>query len=468
VLDHADYIADMGFTAVWLTPVMENPDQAFRGGEPIAFGGTLKDGGKTGYHGYWSVNFFREDEHWVSSGLDFEVYAEQMRERGFKVVFDIVANHGSPSFSMPEDQPLFGELYDAEGRLVADHENRLPEALDPENPLHQFFRREQDFVQLSNLNDENPMVIDYLVEAYLGWIEKGADAFRIDTIQHVPHRFWKIFSDRIREKHPDFFMFGESFNFDANAIAQHTLEKNGGVSVLDFPGREAMTEVFEIQEAEEEAVGFEKMKDYLHLTHGPYTNPYDLVTFYDNHDMARLNADANGFIDAHHWLFTARGIPCVYYGSEIGFMAGKKEHEGNRNYFGKARIAKASEHTIYQSLKEVAQIRQDTPALQRGLQLNVKLEGDEAIFYRVIQHEAEQQIALVFLNKGEHARQMQTDAYLQSGEWTERTTGNEQLVSPGKALNCEVPAHGVRVWVLNETVTREDLKAELHKLMRYK
>ena len=57
------------------------------------------------------------------------------------------------------------------------------------------------------------------------------------------------------------------------------------------------------------------------------------MTFYDNHDMARMNALEEGFIDANNWLFTARGIPVVYYGSEMAFMAGTKEHEGNRNYF---------------------------------------------------------------------------------------------------------------------------------------
>jgi glycosidase len=61
------------------------------------------------------------------------------------------------------------------------------------------------------------------------------------------------------------------------------------------------------------------------LTNGPYQNPYELVTFYDNHDMARLAASDDGFIDANNWLFTARGIPVIYYGSETGFERGKAE-----------------------------------------------------------------------------------------------------------------------------------------------
>ena len=88
--------------------------------------------------------------------------------------------------------------------------------------------------------------------------------------------------------------------------------------------------------------GFEQLAAALYLQGGPYANPYELMTFYDNHDMARLDASDEGFIDAHNWLFTARGIPVVYYGSEIGFMRGRAEHAGNRNYFGQERVDAAA------------------------------------------------------------------------------------------------------------------------------
>jgi glycosidase len=462
ILNNADYLWDLGFTAVWLTPLMDNPDEHFSGGEPIEFGGAFKDGGKTGYHGYWINNFFVEDEHLVSEGLDFEHYARKMKEKGFKIVFDIVANHTAPAFTMPQKQPKFGELYDADWNLVADHENLAPAELDADNPLHAFFHREEDILQLSNINDENPAVLDYFVEAYLSWIDKGADAFRIDTIRHVPHRFWRQFVDRIHEKYPDFFMFGESYVFDANFIAQHTLPKNGGISVLDFPGRAAMEKVFGTEDA-----GFEELASYLHLTHGPYNNPYDLITFYDNHDMTRLAADEAGFIDAHNWLFTSRGIPCVYYGSELAFMTGTAEHAGNRNYFGQDRIEAAKSHPIHHALREIANLRKALPALQQGLQLNVKLEGNEAVFYRVLQHEDIAQIVLVMLNKGDAPAKMACDQWVQSGDWRNAVTGEIQTVYSGEPLATEVPAHGFALWVLDAPVRHSALIAELDTLMRY-
>src|SRR5258706_2129493 len=102
--------------------------------------------------------------------------------------------------------------------------------------------------------------------------------------------------------------------------------------------------------------------------------------------MARLNATDEGFIDAHNFLFTVRGIPVVYYGSETGFMRGRPEHAGNRNYFGQQRVDVAPAGAIYQNLKRIANLRKHSIALQKGLQLDVTLKGDIAIFYRVYEN----------------------------------------------------------------------------------
>ncbi|HCG89577.1 MAG TPA: cyclomaltodextrin glucanotransferase, partial [Alteromonas macleodii] len=79
ILNNAEYIKEMGFTAVWMTPVHDNPDYAFNGDEPITYGGAFKDGGKTGYHGYWATNFYKADEHLVSANLSVSDYTAKMR-----------------------------------------------------------------------------------------------------------------------------------------------------------------------------------------------------------------------------------------------------------------------------------------------------------------------------------------------------------------------------------------------------
>ena len=462
VLDNAGYIRDLGFTSVWITPIVDNPDEAFTGGEEVKWAGMFTDRGKTGYHGYWGINFYKLDEHLPSEGLDFAGFTRAMKEQKLDVVLDIVGNHGSPAYSMPKMQPQYGKVWDKDGRLIADHQNLDPDRLDPRRkPMHAFYNTGGGLAQLSDFNENNPAVMEYLVGAYEQWIDQGAAAFRVDTIAWMPHAFWKEFADRIRAKKPGFFMFGENFNYDAASIAGHTWARNGSYSVLDFPLKGKLTEVFE-----KPGTGYEEIGKALYLEDGPYANPYELMTFYDNHDMARMKASDAGFIDAHNWLFTARGIPVIYYGSEIGFERGNAEHAGNRNYFGQARIDAAPQSPIFAPLKRIAQLRRDTPALQRGLQLNVRLKGDQAIFYRVLQHEGVTQTALVLLNKADTPAKLSVSEHLQSGQWRDAFTGKTQRVR--NRLQAEVPAHGVRVFLLDAPITRADTRARLAELMARK
>ena len=252
-------------------------------------------------------------------------------------------------------------------------------------------------------------------------------------------------------------MFGEAFDYEANNIAQHTLPKNGGVSVLDFPMQKAMVSVFE-KPLESD---FADLENALHLTHGPYHNPYDLTTFYDNHDMARINATDNGFINAHNWLFTVRGIPVVYMGSEIGFMRGTAEHAGNRNYVGQERLDAAVNHPIQQALTDIANVRKNTPALQRGIQVNVALSGHTAAFYRVINTAESQQTALVLLNKGDSAQTFNVNQFIQSGNWVEQLTGRELTIAEGGKLSATVEPNGVQVWLREGKVENEALLAQI-------
>ena len=463
IVDHLDYIRAMGFDAVWITPIVDNPDEAFTGGKPAVRDGLWTDGGKTGYHGYWATNFHRLDEHLPSPGLDFRGLTGAAHARGMKIVLDIVANHGSPSYSMPRDQPGYGEVYDAAGTKVADHQNLHPSKLDPaRNPLHAFFNTKPGLAELSDFAEDNPAVMDHLVGAYSQWIDQGADALRIDTIGWLPDAFWHEFVGRIRARKPGMYMFGEAFDYDAKVIAKHTWRENANVSVLDFPLKQAVDEVFGRKRA-----GYDRIAPALFLEGGPYTDPYALATFYDNHDMPRMDAVDEGFIDAHNFLFTARGIPVVYYGSEIGFMRGAAEHAGNRNYFGTANIERARTHPIHAALARIATVRRATPALQRGLQVNLSMAGETAAFYRVLQEGGAAQTALVLLNKGDAPATLRVDRMLQPGRWTSRMTGTVHDIAQGAAsFELEVPAHGVDVLVLDSPVTAPALIEALDAAQR--
>jgi cyclomaltodextrin glucanotransferase len=362
---------------------------------------------------------------------------------------------------MPVDQPEFGRLYDASGTLIADHGNLPPDQLDPaNNPLHAFYNVKPDLAQLSDFNEANPAVMDHLVGAYLQWIEQGAQAFRVDTVRHVKPEFWRVFAERIRAKHPGFFMFGEVFEYEAAKTALYTHPENGGMSVLDFALKKALLEVFE-----NEGSDFATLTPALYLKDGPYANPYELMTFYDNHDVRRLDARDEGFIDAHNFLFTARGTPVVYYGSEVGFMRGLAEHQGNRNYFGQPRVDAARGHPIREALSRIGAVRAATPALQRGLQVNLEFAGDRAAFYRVLQHEGTAQIALVLLNKGDTAASFSIGEALQPGRWVPQLGGEPVDVADGGRIEASVPPHGAQVFLLDAPVTLPALRERAARAM---
>ena len=460
VLENADYIKDMGFSSIWLTPIVEQPDEAFTGGTPIGFGGRFQDGGKTGYHGYWGVNFYKLDEHLPSEDLDYQQLVAGLEEKGIKTVLDVVLNHGSPAYTMPIKQDLFGQIYDKQGNLIADHGNLAPDQLDHNNPLHQMYNRKKDFGELSDLNSDNPAVLDYFVGAYNQWLDQGAHVIRIDTIKHMPIDFWKRFADRMRAERPDLFMFAEAFIYEAEKLGKYTQEENGRISVLDFPMHKALLALFENSEGD-----YRSLIKPLYLENGPYSNPYNLMTFYDNHDMARIKTDERGFINLHNWLFTSRGIPVLYYGSEMGFMTGAFEHEGSRNYYGSKNIELAKQSNIYTHLKTINFIRKANVALQKGLQINLSFDQNLASFLRVYEHDGLNQTALVLLNKGNTTETFQVADLLSKGLWSEAVEGSKRFINKSGEHSFLVAPNSVQVWLFNDANNHQGLIAKLQQLM---
>ena len=308
--------------------------------------------GKTGYHGYWGVNFYQLDEHLPSPGLDFAGLTAGAEGAGPE---DGARHRRQPRLARRtrcrRTSPSSARSTTSDGKLIADHQNLPPEKLDPQhNPLHAFYNTKPGLAQLSDINENDPRVLDYFVGAYSQWIDQGADAFRIDTIGVDAARVLaRTSSQRIREKHPGFFMFGEAFDYDAGQDRRSTPgRRTRGVSVLDFPLKERMAEVFGARR--QGAAGFERIAERLYLQGGPYANPYDLMTFYDNHDMARLDASDDRLhrreqLAVHrarhsgHLLRLGNRLRC----------AARAEHAGNRNYFGQERIDAAAGNPIHRA-----------------------------------------------------------------------------------------------------------------------
>jgi len=146
-------------------------------------------------------------------------------------------------------------------------------------------------------------------------------------------------------------------------------------------------------------------------------------------------------------------------------MAGTREHEGNRNYFGPGNVELARGHRIRAALSRIAQVRRVSPALQRGLQVILELRGNRAAFLRVYERGTEAETALVLLNKGDSPAQFEIDDSAAAGAWRDTMSGSTLTAAHGEPLLLDVPAHGVRVLIRNERVQDDGLRRRLDRAM---
>jgi hypothetical protein len=220
----------------------------------VKCGGILTDRGKTGYHGYWGTNFYQLDEHLPSPGwISPACHSRDARAR-HDVVLDIVGNHGSPAWTMPKP-PAEVRQGLRPGRQAGRRppEPAAAEARPAHNPLHRFYNTPVDGEGI-DLDGNLPNSRLRCERTRRCWTTWSAPTSSGSTRARTPSAstpsldaaaFWHAFSDRIRAKHPGFFMFGEAFDYDA---AKHRRPYpgpgNGEVSVLDFPMKQAMDEVF--------------------------------------------------------------------------------------------------------------------------------------------------------------------------------------------------------------------------------
>jgi len=146
-------------------------------------------------------------------------------------------------------------------------------------------------------------------------------------------------------------------------------------------------------------------------------------------------------------------------------MVGKSEQQGNRNYYGAANIAEARTNSrIFKRLKKIADIRKNSPALQKGLQVNIKLGSNTASFYRVFQCDGINQTALAILNKGDSSASFSITEYMCNGTWVDVYSGDQYNVTDNN-LSASVPSHDVKVLLFNEPVNNEGFISLLKILM---
>lgn len=380
--DKLDYIKSLGATAIWISPVVLNAHGEF--------------------HGYCAMDFYKVDPHWGTLA-DLQQLIRAAHARGLLVIDDIVVNHGGdlidsgdpgyPDFKYPPDgyhlrfrnpNKTYAPPFDLNATNPAltnlFHNNGIIQDYDDPTQLEL-----GELDGLDDLRTETSYVREQMIKIYEYWIEQaGFDGFRIDTVKHVEMGFWQTWAPAIHtfaaaHGKPDFFMFGE-VPYQADwKLGSYTGTMSGGPfkldSVLDY------TLYFKINSLlASPAVGTREILDHYRSVATNYdpAAQNQLVTFLDNHDQPRFlstpGATTNRLKVALVFLYTARGIPCLYYGTEQAFNGTKDPWDREDMFAGQFEWGPSlgdnfnMTHPLYEFVAMLNNFRRLYPALQTGTQ----------------------------------------------------------------------------------------------------
>jgi glycosidase len=537
LIERLDYLRDLGFTAIWITPPVEN-----RSG--------------LDYHGYHPYDWTRVDPRLESPGATYRDLIDAAHAKGIKIIQDVVLNHSCQygirgqvhidhlpikyyvpqgaepgrvnhgpyqgnlgNYAWPNrddiDNPLAPDWW--RERHLSDPEGREP-LVDPKtgetvpkagynpgrffgvdaNQLDPEWYHQEGFICGGDWESTHPLqhkhlagdcidlatnrqnVKDYLIGAINGYLDLGVDALRIDTVKHVERDNLLEYVNAWKAHKPGLFVFGENLvkgygwgdlgggdngpsqirPWWYTRLGHDPRDPNAGgdsgFSVLDF----GLFSTFRDTVSKGTYGGTAQILS-MDWIYGDVTS---LVTFLQNHDVGpdndfkfRFKGDDWMAAAAYNLIWTARGIPCLYYGEEIAFMRGAPQDvEGEKDtldqtgraYFGDhltdEQIGRTQSHPLYQHIKRLNQIRRAVPALQKAPMTQVGEWGSGMCFVRDLSGEGS--YAVIGLAIG--SDQSVTVEGVRDGIYRDAVTGREVQVSGGR-LSFSVHANSAGIYVLD-------------------
>ncbi len=367
IMEHLDYLETLGITTVWLNPVFEN-DQYYES-----------------YHGYAATDFYQVDKR-LGTNEQYRHFVDLCHARGIQVVMDVVFNHVGDQHWFVRDLPSRDWINQHEGFTKTSY--RAPVLMDPYAAQSDKERLTKGWVDnhMPDLNQENPLLANYLIQNSIWWAAfAGLDAFRIDTYFYANQEFMIRWASRMKAEFPDLSFFGETWVHGVVTQAQFTQNSfrrdiNTNLpAVTDYQMHHALLEALEEEQGWTDGVSwiyYTLAKDFV------YEDPYRNVLFHDNHDLTRIFSKVRG--DLSRWksavalLMTTRGIPCIYFGTEILLRnivdesgeAGRVDFPGGWPSDEKNKFLTEDrtlfEQQAFEYLSALARYRKQTTALQDG------------------------------------------------------------------------------------------------------
>ncbi|HEY2720207.1 MAG TPA: glycoside hydrolase family 13 protein [Chitinophagaceae bacterium] len=367
VINHLDYLKDLGVTTLWMTPVVEN------------------DMPNRTEHGYACTNQYKIDPR-LGSAEQYEKLSDELHKRGMKLIQDVVYNHVGLHHFTVEDMPMQDWLHQWPSFTQTTYKDQTifdPHAApsDTKKMTDGWFTQ-----QMPDMNESNPFVANYLIQNAIWCVEEfGVDGWRIDTYAYNDLPFMNRCNKALRDDYPNITMFGETW---VHGVPNQSYFCENNYSIPFKSNLWATTDFqclfYGIQPAITENFGWTEGVNKLYTTVAQdfvYKDPMREVIFLDNHDLNRfysvVEEDTTKYKMGLAWLLTFRGVPELYYGDEI-LMTGFTNPDGNvrRDFMGgwpgdsSNKFTPAGrtdkEENIFEYIKRLANFRKNSSAITTG------------------------------------------------------------------------------------------------------
>jgi len=442
VVNHLDYLQELGVTAIWLNPVIENNMP------------------RASYHGYAFTDHYKVDPRF-GGDTAYKRLINEMHKRGMKMVQDAVYNHVGTGHWFVKDQPTKDWLHQWPSYTNTTYKDQV--LFDPYASKSDYKRMSDGWFvpSMPDLNHHNPYVANFLIQHALWTVEEyGIDGWRIDTYAYNDLEFMNRCNKALLDEYPKLTIFGETW---VQGVPNQSYFVSNNYNLpykSNQPGVTDFQTLWGLQDAMTKDFGWTDGVNRLYTTLAQdfvYKDPMQNVIFFDNHDISRfysvIGEDMDKYKQSIGWLLTSRGVPQWYYGAEIG-MKGFANPDGwvrldfpggwpgdSVNKFVKAgRTPK--EDSIFNYTKTLANYRKTASALKTGKLMQFVPEDAVYTYFRYDNN----QTVMVVMNTAKEEKMVDTKRFEE--RFTGFTKGKDVTTGAVQELRTKWRLPAKSIWIL--------------------